>query len=275
MIFLNNKLISLFLLIGIFFIPKEINAQNMKAIDILNNLKIYQNLLDEIALKETVVLKDKEGFIKLVKEVESSYSFITLELRTLTKDKSGSLTDFDEILFCEIKFEIDHKDNVAYKEPLYCADKSRTAEIEKLVQEKLVANKLVWNSTVKNDSYSNKEITEYLNKADEIAEQAYNCANGDNYRPGFFSKISIQEDGIHLEQVNHMNSRSTAHKDNYSLRRLEFLLPFTPREKSYHYDYQIGHLLIAFSDSSSDNNKPCGKAIKEKINESVIRYEKK
>ncbi len=213
-------------------------------------------------------------FVKITNEVESSYSFIILELRMLSKNKTDPEKLIDEF-FCEIKFEIDHNDKINYKESLYCEDKSRTAEMEKLIKEKLSANKLVWNSAAKNDFYINKEITESLNIADEIAQQAYNCASGDDYRPGFFSKISIQEDGLHLEQINYMNSRSTAHKDDYSLRRLEFLLPFTPQEKKPRYDYQIGSLLISFSDSSSKNNKSCGEAIEAKIEELVIKYDKK
>jgi hypothetical protein len=190
----------------------------------------------------------------------------------LTKSKSSDPDDFSKSFFCEIKFEIRHDNQVDYK-GVYCEDKSRTNDIEKLIQEKIAAKKLSWSTVPGNDFYISKEITESLKMADEIAGEAYNCASGDNYRPGFFSEISIQEEGIHLDQINHMNARSLDHKKDYSLRRLEFLLPLIPQEKKYPYEYQVGALLISFSDSSSENNKPCGKAVKAKIEALATKYD--
>jgi hypothetical protein len=123
-----------------------------------------------------------------------------------------------------------------------------------------------WQEKPHNKIYLNEGISDYLTIADTIASQAVNCASGDDYRPGNFSRISVSDDSIILSQINYMNSRSIDHKNDYSLRKLEVLIPLTVMESNDSlYDYRIGDMLIEFSDRSSPNNRQCGKAIKEQI----------
>lgn len=99
------------------------------------------------------------------------------------------------------------------------------------------------------------EIIKQLATADSIASLAVNCTTGDGYEPGNFSKIILSNSEIELQQINHMNAKSLAHKKNYSLRSLIFKIDLkNPKE-----------LKIDFSDHSSENNKHCGDQIKAAI----------
>jgi hypothetical protein len=111
-------------------------------------------------------------------------------------------------------------------------------------------------------------LNEYLTTAESIASEAYLCAAGDDYRPGYFSEIMVDEQGVTLEQINHMNAKSLSHKQNYSLRDLQFFIPFIQATEQkvirFEEDY-IGIMRIHFSDRSSENNKLYGDKIREKI----------
>jgi len=63
-----------------------------------------------------------------------------------------------------------------------------------------------------------------------------------------------------------MNAKSLNHKADYSLRNLEFIITINnfPHDTT-RCDYQIGTMLINFSDLSSKNNKTCGDAILNQI----------
>lgn len=120
-----------------------------------------------------------------------------------------------------------------------------------------------------------QEIDSYLSIAERIAQQAHYCAAGDNYHPGYFSEISLQQVGITLQQINHMNSRSLAHKKDYSLRNLEFFIPFqSDGQKISFQDQFIGVMRIRFSDRSSENNKKYGDRIRVKIEEEKQAFKK-
>jgi hypothetical protein len=120
-------------------------------------------------------------------------------------------------------------------------------------------------------------VASYLVMADSIARCAYLCTAGDDYRPGYFSEITVNAEGITLQQINHMNSRSLDHKSNYSLRDLEFFIPLKQSsvEKPLAImEDHIGIMRIAFSDRSSQNNSMCGDRIQEKIDEEKLLFSK-
>jgi hypothetical protein len=120
------------------------------------------------------------------------------------------------------------------------------------------------------------EVNAYLTMAESIATPAYLCAAGDDYRPGYFSEISLDANGITLEQINHMNSRSLNHKTDYSLRNLEFFIPLddSPEQnKRPGIDTEyIGKMRVDFSDRSSENNRKCGDKIMEKLEEERAKF---
>jgi hypothetical protein len=110
--------------------------------------------------------------------------------------------------------------------------------------------------------------------AESIAEQAYQCTSGDDYGPGYFSKIKLTSNGITLEQINHMNSKSLAHKQDYSLRDLEFFIPYgsqKPGKLLFEEEY-IGTMRIRFSDRSSANNRNCGDRIRQQIDAERVKF---
>jgi hypothetical protein len=123
------------------------------------------------------------------------------------------------------------------------------------------------------DSFG-KDIANYLNIADVIAKQGYHCSSGDEYFPGFYSEISIEEFWITLKQINHYNSRSLNHKENYHLRDLEFYIPIgTSEPEKIFQSENIGKMNIVLSDRSSKNNKNCGEQILQKIKEQKLLFE--
>jgi hypothetical protein len=112
-----------------------------------------------------------------------------------------------------------------------------------------------------------KEIMDCVNTADEIASQAYQCNSGDNYHPGYFTEILPNSHGIFLSQVNRWNSRSIDHKDDYTMRELQFSIPYEEDEVPNNSldEERIGRMRAKFSDHSSKNNLWCGDLIREKI----------
>ncbi len=235
----------------------------MKAIAILENLSTYQELLSELQEREILALEEKEESVTFTKNISSTYSFITLDLYRLYK-----LSDEKELekrLLCRVRFEI-VKDAVLFKE-VYHENAIEKEILTTLISENKKVNGITWRKTIENTFYRSDEITTCLNQADEIAAIAMNYASGDDYRPGFFSAISIEEEGIRLSQVNHMNAKSLNHKENYSLRNLEFFIPFEKKQdaKRRWQEYRLGEMSIQFSDGSSKNNKPCGEEIIKKI----------
>ena len=119
-----------------------------------------------------------------------------------------------------------------------------------------------------------EEVAHYLTMADEIAKQVYLCSAGDDYRPGYYSEISIDDYGIRLKQINYHNARSIKHKQDYYMRTLEFYIPLTTEEPKLLFQQEkIGKMLVEFSDSSSEHNKVCGNKILEKLKEARLKFE--
>lgn len=210
------KKIFLFALLFVFF---ELNAQKMKTIDILQNLKPYVEFLEQLKKEETSTLQNGNAFEYLEKSIRCQYSFITLELYCVTK--SADSGEFDRRLLCQIKFEI-VQDKIEFKEVYH--QKPRQDALRLAIVDNKKISGIPWQKEVSDKSFC-KEYLEYLAAADEIASISANCASGDNYYPGFYSEIKIGEKGIELNQINHMNSKSLDHKQNYSLRDLQIFIP--------------------------------------------------
>jgi hypothetical protein len=231
----------------------------VKVIYIISNLNNYVQLASTLQRQESTYLQTDKNFIALSYSVSSAYNSITIELNQITQDD-----DYGN-LYIKILFELE-KDLVVLKE-VYCVDKARKPFIETLVVADQNANKNQWKpNSLRDDLPYDSTIMRYLSVADNIALRAMNCASGDDYYPGAFSKVMITDKNIILSQINHMNAKSLDHNDNYSLRDLEFFIPVTTlKDDTNRHDYTIGDMLINFSDRSSKNNKTCGDAILEQI----------
>jgi hypothetical protein len=64
-----------------------------------------------------------------------------------------------------------------------------------------------------------------------------------------------------------MNAKSLDHKQDYSLRNLVFTIPFKPETINNRLlqTYQVGRMIVEFSDNSSENNKACGQKVIEAL----------
>ncbi|HVD99748.1 MAG TPA: hypothetical protein VNB90_16180 [Cytophagaceae bacterium] len=236
----------------------------MKAVDILHNMLAYETFLSALKERENDRARQTKGFVKLVKNLSCEYDFITLRLTCQTRSGVPGFEYTNERVYCQLSFEISNG-RILFKE-LYHEEVSYREILEKEVRENPMINDLQWQTKMQNSFFLNDTITHYLSLADEIAAVAAYCAVGDSYRPGAYSEISMGEDLIKLSQINHMNSRSLDHKEDYSLRKLQFQIPLRklpPEDRRY--DFEFGEMGIHFSDYSSPNNKHCGKAILSKI----------
>lgn len=229
----------------------------MDAENILHNLKCYDSLLDKLYQLILNHAQAKPGYVRLKKVLSNSFQFITLELRIVIEQADS----ISEALFCRISFQLQHE--VGMLKDMYCDDHTAMPIMEGLIKD---FHDQHWQENPTEKFSFTDDILQYLRIADDIARQVHNCAAGDHYSPGNFSRISMEDGKIILSQVNHMNSKSLAHKENYSLRSLEFIIPTASRKISM-YDYKIGDMLINFSDRSSANNKQCGEKILKRITE--------
>lgn len=128
---------------------------------------------------------------------------------------------------------------------------------------------------LENSEKVDKDVEQYLAIADNIAKQAQGCSQGDDYLPGHFSEVIIDDSGITLRQINRWNSRSIIHKNDYHMRDLEFHIPGGRSEMDHRYGIdKIGRMAIIFSDSSSMNNKVCGDRIYNEIQVQKMQFGK-
>ncbi|MFL5729128.1 MAG: hypothetical protein ACJ75J_06520, partial [Cytophagaceae bacterium] len=252
-------------IIILFFSP-EAHTQSMKTVDILAKLNLYQDLLKEMQQQELVYLQARNKDIRLSKVLSVEYSFITLELMSSTKEEDSGQ------LYCSVRFELTDQGTILNE--VFCEEESRKLELEKRIKKNKALYRFILNDKSNESFPYSPTIFRYLNIADTIAVKAMHCARGDDYRPGFYSKIEITDEFIVLSQINHMNSRSLEHKENYSLRDLEFIIPLTGIAKDpSRYDYQIGEMLVEFSDRSSSSYKSCGAHIKEQMEQEKKAYD--
>jgi len=118
--------------------------------------------------------------------------------------------------------------------------------------------------------YQDKEITNYLEKADMIAKNGYACNSGDNYQAGLYSEIIISDAYLRLNQINWWNAKSLD-RENYCMRKLVFLIPIQEnkqvalkilqKELSFTEIYTHQNMLAGFEDHSATNYRTCGQAI--------------
>jgi hypothetical protein len=226
----------------------------MNTVEILKNLKPYSFLINELFKHEQFYLQGKDNFVKLKKDISIEYDFINLQLTGMYKTE-GEGNEIQNRLYGRVCFE--SPNNTYDLKDIYCEDASRMDEL------KIIIN----NTSLIEAAFDYKEeIYQYLQIADSIAKRTQNCTSGDNYRPGYYSKIFVSDEQIILSQVNYMNAKSLNHKNDYSMRNLEIIIPLSGQKENMGFsDYQIGVMLIRFSDSSSDNNRSCGLAIREQI----------
>jgi len=240
-------------------------GQRMNTIGLLNALHSYQLLLTAIAAS---VMGD--GNTELIKTISLSYDTIKLKVDKVTRQAGEDNRFSSPALYLQCVFQINQQ-QVAITD-IYCELKDQTNELKDFILQHTPAGGWVWNTKIKEAAYS-AETLNYLTIADRIAKEVYLCASGDNYRPGYYSEIIVEEKHISLKQINRHNSRSVNHKDDYHLRDLEFLIPLQPApEKPSFQDEQIGEMRIHFSDHSSKNNKACGNRISEKIREEKLKF---
>jgi hypothetical protein len=205
---------------------------------------------------------------EIVKKVTLTYDLITLDL-SFTNATSPSSPYF------RATFEINQ--HTATLKTLYSPNSDLESKIKNLILSKSPNQGYGWDTGI-NTSHYNPETERYVTIADEIAKQGYRCSSGDDFRPGYFSEISVTGDAIILKQINHYNSRSINHKDDYHMRDLEFYIPLkridhekkSPNLRSN--SYQIGDMAIVFSDRSSEKNKACGNEVLNKIREEALVF---
>lgn len=234
----------------------------MKAKDILANLLPYQSLLKRLRTHEDAHLRANPTYATSTTRIRNQYDFITLWLSYVSEEDGPHRPIVHP--YCEIRFKINGtKPEV---ERVHCEDNERTAAFEALVKAHVTAPRNAWNPALETALYHSQAVTKYLTIADAIAGPARNAVHGDDYRPGNFSEIAIDDEFIVLSQINRMNSRSLAHKNDYAMRDLVFTIPLgDSRLTSSLGDSLIGEMRVAFSDHSSDNNRACGNGIAERI----------
>lgn len=190
--------------------------------------------------------------------VSLTHSTLTLKLHTKSDSVKRSMSD----LYLKASFNI--QEGSVVLENLYCEDAAIADELRTYIVAH--APKRFDTTLVKVPAVFTEEVLTYLRSADEIAKQVQNCSSGDNYYPGYFSEMIIEETQIILKQINRWNARSIDHKKDYHMRDLEFFIPLTADtiEHSFMAD-SIGRMRIHFSDHSTPNNKSCGDRISEQI----------
>lgn len=205
----------------------------MHAIDVLKLLLTYQSMIQS---ELDAVIFSRENTM-----ISSSYSFVTLDVSANEGD-----------LLCRVRFELDERG--AELDEVYCKDKSLTATL----RSKLESKKFPGFDDAVGAAAWPDDVRSSIEQADKLAALCLNCVAGDNYRPGNFSKISLHHDRIELDQINKMNSKSLDHKNNYSLRSLEFVIPLSKDSTPSIAQYKIGKMLVEFTDHSSPNNRRYG-----------------
>ena len=232
--------------------------------DILNNLHDYVSLVKRIKS----FLSEKEGHNSdndslMIYTVSQAYKTIKLSIHIKDHHDSNSTLCFQAVFHVI--------DNHGCCKEIYCVNKDAENDVHQLILNAVGLAGLPWNSGQKGNY--GKEIFDYLNICDRIAEESYLCSSGDDYYPGYFSAIEIKEDFIFLQQINYHNARSIDHKQNYTMRKLEITIPVKSHNYDKDCDHKIGKMLINFSDLSSKQNKLCGDKMLQKIEEEKSRFE--
>lgn len=229
----------------------------ISAANILHALSPFQQALQELQAHEQ---KHLDPTVVLHKSITLAYRFLTLSLKN------------ENELHARITFEV--KQDMVVLAECYVANASRKALLEKIIGDNVSLKNFRWSAAADHEYKNDTVITRCLAIADTIAGVAVNCARGDDYSPGCYSSMEITDEKIVLSQINRMNAKSLDHKNDYSLRDLEFTIPLAPLTAvASRFDaYQVGPMLVYFSDHSSPNNRTCGDRIKEQIMHAKAAY---
>ncbi|AYB29712.1 hypothetical protein [Chryseolinea soli] len=240
-----------------------------KTIDLLSALQEVRTLLTTIELMEMKHHAQSgdpaDAFHKMI-----TLSYDVLKLKLFIDKKLPKQEGHSPALYLQVTFEI--SGNKLEHTGLYCEKRDREPEIIQFIQHTKPPGGFLW-GTEKRDVFYTDRVMQYLALADTIALQAQHCSAGDDYRPGYYSEIVLEDERIHLKQINHWNARSIDHRDDYFMRNLEFDIPLQPvaTQSSQLYD-TLGDMQIYFSDRSSDNNKSCGHKIQEQIQNAKMKF---
>lgn len=230
----------------------------MTTIKLLAALQPYRDLLN--ALRDLEIERDPSQ--RYYGSVSLSYHTIEVDLGAIraTGDNSESVWSY-----LQCTFEIRNEEVILAG--LYGQSKEHEQTIRNTVLLYIPETGGPWSPDAPTELYS-AEIQRYLTIAETIAKEGYACSSGDDYRPGYFSKMSVSDDDIKLEQINRWNSRSLNHKTNYHMRDLEFYIPLSGiLKRNFWSEHAIGNMKILFNDRSSPNNRGCG----ERIMEALVR----
>lgn len=228
----------------------------MSTVGLLNGLQYYIRLLSVI--KDQLIAVKPEQHLSW--RVSLSYDQLTLMLHASDGDNIDR-----QPVYAQCRLQI--KDKTVIVSEVFCQDKVQQEKMNEVLQEQMPPGGYTWDLTREVNQYP-RETLLYLDTADQIARAAYLCSSGDNYRPGYYSNIIVSAENIQLFQINHWNSKSIAHKKDYHLRDLKFIVPLTETNKTGAWgDEWIGRMRIHFSDRSSSNNKDCGNKIQDMIRE--------
>lgn len=238
-----------------------------KTINLLSALQEVRTLLTTIELMEVKHAQSGDPSDAFRKMITLSYSVLKLKLfidKKLPKQEGHS-----PALYLQITFKI--HENKLEPTGLYCEQRDHEPEISEFIQRSRPPAGFLWN-TEKQDGFYSGPVIRYLGIADTIAMQAQLCGPGDDYRPGYYSEIVLEDDRIHLKQINHWNARSIDHRDDYFMRNLEFDIPLRPVTTRSFVNDSIGDMQIYFADRSSHQNKSCGNEIQEQIRFAKLKF---
>lgn len=227
----------------------------MTALEIVHILKPYNEYVIKLQNQES----ERQPQYEYSYDVSLSYTFLTLKVLRKTTDGTN------KSVCIQITFRIEN--NIIVLSDFFHADSIDTAIVTEEIKSNTSLHHVLFALPEKSTTQLLNETINSLSIADRISNHAVNMHTGDNYWPGNYSSVILTADGITLEQINHMNSRSLNHKDNYSLRDLVFQIHIQPAVtfKQSFGDVLLGNMLISFSDHSSQNNRAAGDAIQEQL----------
>jgi len=241
----RSKIISTVLLKSVLQKQNHLLGKKLNKIMILNSNTIINNLHTYLLILNEIESQEQAHLHAIGKSAYSFHRSVTLRYNELTLILDLKLPEekFSQPYFeCSLKIE---NQNLLLHH-FNCENRDREKSIKALILQNLPAE---FPSEDRSVSFG-KEIADYLNIADEIAKPGYQYSSGDDYYPGYYSEVAIEDSLIILKQVNHWNSRSINHKDNYHLRDLEFYIPIGSGEsKSFFQSEKIGKMTIVLSDS--------------------------
>lgn len=227
----------------------------MTTLEILRILQPYQAYLIQLQKVEM----DRQPEYEWSYSISLNYQMVHLKILRNTD------TDPYKQLYTQIRFKIENE--IISFESFFCEEPIGNETIINVIKLDSNLHGLAFKINPDCLHTFSDEVIESLSIADRISQHAVNRNTGDSYWPGNYSIIDILPTCIMLTQVNHMNSRSLNHKNDYSLRNLLFRIPLEQNVKieATFGDVTIGNMLVNFSDRSSANNLSVGDDIMEAI----------